>query len=88
MPKISVKELKKNIIKNNIKKIYYFFGENHFLMENFSNKIFETYDIDFKNSINFLKIDESELQSERFQQFISTPPMSLRKKFIFLMNIK
>lgn len=82
MPKINIKKLKKNIIENNIKKLYYFFGENYFLMDNFSNKIFETYDINFKNNINFLKIDETTLQSEKFQKFISIPPMNSEKKFV------
>lgn len=87
MPKISVKELKKNIIDGNIKKIYYFFGENYFLMNNFSNKIFETYDKNFKNNINFLTIDEYILQSEELKQFISTIPMNSIKKFILFTSI-
>ena len=84
MSKISVKELKKNIIENNIKNIYYFFGENYFLIDNFSNKIFEIYDKNFRSSMNFLAIDEYTLQSEKFKQFIFTPPMGFDKKFILL----
>ena len=49
-----------------------------------SNKIFETYGKNFKNNINFLKIDECTLQSEKLQQFICTAPMNSNKKFIFL----
>ena len=84
MSEISVKALKKNIIENNIKNIYYFFGENYFLMDNFSNKIFEIYDKNFRSSMNFLAIDEYTLQSEKFKQFIFTPPMGSDKKFILL----
>ena len=86
MTKSNVRNLKKEINEKNIKKIYYFTGQNYFLMENFTEKIFESINKNYKNSLDYLFIENENVDLNKVGEYVETFPMSSYKKCI-LMNI-
>ena len=85
MPKVSCKILKQNITKNNIKKLYYFTGEEIFLIENFTNKIFEiSIGINYKKSINFFPFNIETLDVNKLFNSINMFPVNSEKKCILI----
>ena len=86
MPKSDVKKIKKDINDKKIKNLYYFIGQNYFLMENFTDKIFKIYNQDYKNSIDYLFIGEENLNFDRIHEYVNTLPITSEKKLIY-MNI-
>ena len=85
MPKVTCRILKQNINENNIKKIYYFIGEETFLIENFTNKIFEiSIGMNYKKNINFFSFNIETLDINKLFNSINMFPVNSEKKCILL----
>ena len=84
MAKINYKVLKKDILSGNLKKLYYFTGEERFFIKNFSNKIFEVCLGEYKNNINFLSFDIEKINIQKLTNAINTFPVNSKKKCILL----
>ena len=84
MPKINIKNLKKSIKNNEISKVYYFTGEDFFLMKNFTDKIFEISNPEYKNGIDFISLDDENVDINFIQNFANTFSIFQKKKCILL----
>lgn len=84
MPKINVRDLKKSIKNNKISKVYYFTGEDFFLMKNFTDKIFEISNPEYKQGTDFISIDDENIDISFMRNFANTFSIFQKKKCILL----
>lgn len=85
MSKINCRLLKKNISNNDIKNLYYFFGEDFFLIDNFTNKIFEIcLGVDYKKSINYFLFNAETIDINKLSNSINMFPVNSEKKCILI----
>ena len=81
---MELKDLDNDIKSGNIKRVYFFFGEETFLLENRIKSIMKRLGILNSDSMNFSKFDGIKSSFEDFAEEISSYPFGAEKKLVLL----
>ena len=85
MSKVNCRSLKQSISNNEIRKLYYFFGEDFFLIDNFTNKIFEIcLGMSYKHNINYFLFNIETIDINKLSNSINMFPINSEKKCILI----